>query len=105
MPVGLIRIVIGPGTTVPVGTEEDTVCEIRAIAGNDVGGTEHRAVVAFEQGFLGSYTHAIGLELLHDPCTTVFVGLAVHGARTKFALGLAESEGAVSTEGWTYGLD
>ena len=105
MPVGLIRIVISPWTTVPVGTDQDAVCEVRAIAGDDVGGTEHRAVVAFEQGFLGSDTHAIGLELLHDPCATIFMGLTVHGTRTKFALGLTESEGAVSTEGRTCGLE
>ena len=48
MPVGLIRIVISPGTAVPVGTDEDAVFEIRTIAGDDVRSTEHRAVVAFE---------------------------------------------------------
>jgi hypothetical protein len=33
------------------------------------------------------------------------VSLTVHGTRTKLALGLAEGEGAVSAEGWTYGLN
>ena len=105
MPVGLIRIVIGPRTAVPMGTDEDAVCEIRTIAGDDVRGTEHRAVVAFEQSFLGNDTHAIRLELLHNPCATVFVGLTVHGTRTKGTLLFAVKKSTVSTEDWTYGLD
>ena len=88
-----------------MGTDEDAVCEFRTIAGDDVRGTEHRAVVAFEQGLLGGDTHAIGFELLHDPRTTIFVSLTVHRTRAKFALGLAENEGTVSTEGRAYGLD
>ena len=100
----LIRVVVGPGTAVPVGADEDAVSEFWTITGDDVRGSEHGAVVAFEQGLLGGDTHAIGLELLHDPCATVVVGLAVHGARAKVALGLAEGVGTVCTEGRAYGL-
>ena len=36
MPVGLIRVVVGPGTTIPVGTDEHTLGLFRTIAGDDI---------------------------------------------------------------------
>ena len=100
----LIRVVVGPGTAVPVGADEDAVSEFWTITGDDVRGSEHGAVVTFEQGLLGGDTHAIGFELLHDPRTTIFVSLTVHRTRAKVALGLAEGVGTVCTEGRAYGL-
>ena len=37
--VGGVRIVVGPRTAVPVGTDEDTLAEVGTVAGDDVGGT------------------------------------------------------------------
>ena len=105
MPVGLIRIVISPGTAVPVGTDEDAVFEIRTIAGDDVRGTEHRAVVAFEQRLLGGDGEAVTRELTDDPLGTGVVSGAVHRTRAKGTLLFAVKKSAVSTEGRAYGLN
>ena len=58
---------------------------------DNVGALEDGAVVAFEVGFLQFYLIAVLAELLLNPLSAPFVSLAVHGTRTKIALGCAES--------------
>ena len=99
MPVGFVRIVICPGATVPVGTEQDTVGELGTVAGNDVGAVERGAVVAFQFALLRDDGHAVALELADNPLLTEVVGLTVHGAGSEIALLLAEEIGTVGIEG------
>ena len=103
MPVGLVGVVISPGTTIPVGTEQDAVGEFWTVAGNDICGMEGGAVVAFQLAFLGDDSHAVTLELVDDPLFTKVVGGTVHGAGTEVALLLTEEIGAISIEGGTDG--
>ena len=105
MPVGLIRIVIGPGTAVPVRTDENAVFEFWTIAGDDVRGTEYRSVIAFEQRLLGGDGETVTLELTDDPLGTGVVSSAVHRTRAKGTLLFAVKKSTVSTEGRAYGLD
>ena len=104
MPASLIGVIISPWATVPVGTEQDTVGEFRTVAGDDVRSPKYRAIIALEQSVLGYHLQPITGELLHDPLTTVFVGLAVHRARTEVALLLTKGISAVGTEGGTHRL-
>ena len=103
VPVGLIGIVIGPGTAVPMGTDEDTAGQLGAVAGDDIGGVERGAVVALQIGLLRGDGEAEALELGGYPLATEIVGGAVHGAGTEGALLFAVGIGAVGHEGGTHG--
>ena len=63
--------------------------------GNDIRGLEHRAVVAFQIGFLKRHLIAILRKLFFYPLGTKLVGIAVHGARPEVALLLAEGIGGI----------
>ena len=102
MPVGLVGVVVGPGTAVPVGTDEYAVAELGAVAGDDIGGVEHGAVVAFQVGSLRGNGEAETLELGGYPLTTEVVGRTVHGARPEGALLFTVGIGAVGHEGGAY---
>ena len=103
VPVGLVGIVIGPGTAVPMGTDEDTAGQLGAVAGDDIGGVERGAVVALQIGLLRGDGEAETLELGGNPLATEIVGGAVHGAGTEGALLFAVGIGAVGDEGGAYG--
>ena len=87
-----------------MGTNKDTISEFRTIAGDDIRRAQHRTVVALEQSLLGRHLQPITGELLHDPSTTIIVGLTVHRTRAKVALLLTKSIGTISTESRTYWL-
>ena len=99
MPVGLVGVVVGPGTAVPVGTDEYAVAELGAVAGDDVGGVERGAVVATEIGTLRGDGEAEALELGGYPLATEVVGGTVHGAGPEGALLFTVGVGAVGHEG------
>ena len=67
-------------------------------AGNDIGTLKNSTVVAFQVGFLKLYLIAVLFELLLNPLGALFVGLAVHNAWPKVALGSAESVGRIGIE-------
>ena len=98
MPIRFIRIVICPGTTVPMGTKQDPVCELRLITCDNIRTLKHRAVVALQKRLLRNDAHAILLELADNPLLTVIMRLAVHRASTKIALSLTERIGTIGTE-------
>ena len=104
MPIGLVGVVVSPGTAVPVGTEHDALLLLWSVAGYNVVAEQGRAVVALEGGALFGDTHAVVLELGGNPLSTLLVGLAVHGARSEVALLLAEQVGGVGREGGSDGF-
>ena len=67
-------------------------------AGNDIGTLKNGTIVAFEVGFLQLHIVAVLFELLLNPLCALFVGLAVHNAWPKVALGSAESVGRIGIE-------
>ena len=82
-----------------MGTDEDgrsrpsSLLCLRGSFGNDIGALEDSAVIAFEVGFLHFHLITILLELLPNPLSALFVGLAVHDTRTIAALGSTEQIG------------
>ena len=102
VPVGLVGIVIGPGTAVPMGADEDAAGQLGAVAGDDIGGVERGAVVALQIGLLRGNGEAEALELGGNPLATEIVGGAVHGAGTEGTLLFAVGIGAVGHEGGAY---
>ena len=102
--VGLVWVVVSPGTTVPVGTEQDALLFFWLIACNDIIALKGGAVETFKCGSLFGHVHAVTLELLNNPLSTLFVSLTVHGARTEVALLLTEGISGVGRELRSYGL-
>ena len=102
--VGFVRVVVSPGTTVPVGTEQDTLLFFWLIARNDIIALKGGAVETFKCGSLFGHIHAVALEFLNNPLSTLFVSLTVHGARTEVALLLTEGISGVGRELRSYGL-
>ena len=95
-----IWIVIGPGTAVPVGTDEDAIAEFWTEAGHNVHGAEYGAVVTFQISLLPDDGETVGFELTHNPLTASVVSLRVHRAGSEFALGCAEGVGTIGGEHW-----
>ena len=65
---------------------------------DDIGALEDSAVVAFQVCLLQLHAISVLFELLLNPLGTLLVGLAVHGARTKTALGSTEGVCRVGIE-------
>ena len=98
MVIGLVRIVISPRSTIPVGTDEDAVLELGLVAGYDVRALQDGTVVAFEIGLLHSDSETEFLEFRGNPLGTVFMSLTVHRAGAEVALGLTVLQGTIGTE-------
>ena len=81
-----------------MGTDEDSTSRPllqRRGFSYDIRTLEDGTVIAFEVGFLEFHLITILLELLLDPCATLFMRLTVHGARTKGTLGGTELIGRI----------
>ena len=103
-PIGAVRVVVGPRTTVPVGTEQDAFGGLWFVFGHDVGGMQHGAVIAFHIRFLCGHIASKLLEFTDNPIGTLLVRLAIHGTRAKVALCLDESVSRVGVECWSHRL-
>ena len=102
--VGFIRVVVSPGTTIPVGTEHDALLFVWLIACNDIIALKGGAVETFKCGSLFGHVHAVVFELLYNPLPTQFVSLTIHCARSEVALLLTEGISGVGRELRSYGL-
>ena len=97
----LVDVIIGPRATVPMGTQEIALLDIRIDTCYDICGGEHRTIPALQIGFLGNDSTAIALELVDNPLSSLLMRLRVHCARAKLALLSTKDIGTVFTEGRT----
>ena len=101
--VGGITVVVGPGTTVPVGGDEDAVGGLGVEAGHDIVAGQQLAVIAREFRALFADRGAQGGELLREPVTTGFMGGRAWHTGTESTLCLDISHGRVGNEGGSSG--
>ena len=101
MVVGLVRVVVGPGSAVPVSTYQDTVRGLRQGTGNDVAGRNLRAVIQVELHPLFHHAAPITSELLYQIVPTLSVCLCPGHAGTESTLLLDMLHGTVCHEGRT----
>ena len=88
-----------------MGTDQDTVGELRTIAGGDIRGLQGGAVETAHSGKLGGDGKTVDGKLLLDPSATGIVGIAVHHTGSEGTLAFAEQIGTIGIEHGAYGCE